>query len=85
MRNLTLWRANNVPLIEADFSSLGESSGVTCLAVDLDQNALFAATEGGVAASDAEARIFIWKLPQDDQVSNIGFNAEVRITKVRIT
>ena len=84
MRNLTLWRANNVPLIEADFSSLGESSGVTCLAVDLDQNALFAATEGGDAASNAEARICIWKLPQDDQVSNIDSSAEVRATETRI-
>ena len=85
MRNLTLWRTSNVSLTEADFSSLGESSGVTCLTVDLDQNTLFAATEVGDAASDAEARICIWKLPQDDQVSNIGFSAEVRITKVRIT
>ena len=67
MRSLSLWRAQYTSLVEAEFSSSGETeSHITAVAEDLDQNALLLTTERGNSTGDGEAHIEIWSISNGD-------------------
>ncbi len=62
MRNLTLWRSSHVSLAASDLSTSADPSSITAVAVDLDQDALLAATEQKDALNDGEVNIAIWRV-----------------------
>ena len=70
MRSLSLWKSDRISLPEAEFFSSGESVGITSVAVDLDQNALFLTSEGRNASNDSEAHVRVWKLAQDEEANS---------------
>ncbi|KAM5537957.1 hypothetical protein V8D89_008433 [Ganoderma adspersum] len=77
MRSLALWKSDRISLPEAEFSSSGEAVGITYLAVDLDQNALFLTSEGRESLNDSEAHVRVWKLAQDEEATSAEALSEV--------
>ncbi|TBU27865.1 IkappaB kinase complex IKAP component [Dichomitus squalens] len=76
MRNLALSTLDRVSLTERDLS--GEPSGVTCLAVDLDQNALFVTTESHDTTNDADVHVDICKITQEEEQERISLVTSFR-------
>lgn len=69
MRNLTLRTSSHVSLAASD---IADSSSITAVAVDLDQDALLAATEQKDALNDGEVNITIWRASEGPEgVSSI--------------
>ncbi|KAI0629477.1 IkappaB kinase complex IKAP component [Trametes polyzona] len=62
MRNLSLQRAAIASLSASQFSSPAQTSGISAVALDLDQNVLLVATEHRDDSNDSEVTIDIWRL-----------------------